>query len=470
MPLNITQNLYNIAKQRMRERQIKINLLNYEYQTVNEIQGYVISGNINCDSNNDQRRSCSITLALKDTADFEIKSGGRIWLDRYVQIYIGEYDILAKDWEWVNLGIYLINTPTWNYDASTNSLSFEGLDLMARLNGTRNGYISDMPTTIPQGSNVRNAMISVLKLVGVTKYVLEELPYALPYDIQVDVGDSVYSLLSQLRDVDATMEIFFDVNGAFRYQKIPSGHNEPSLLDDDVWDNIVTSESITSDFESVKNVVRVFGKSIDPTYYPSNITQSGNTYTLTIADYPTTFDADTSFTVGWTATTAVASPYIKVNDNSALPLVNEDGTAAVLDRNNQYYVARYQNGKFIYLGYQQIYGEAKDDNPQSPYYVGSTIGEIAIPLSGGEYDNIYTNDLARQRAKYELYLRTRMNDSVSLTCVPIWWLDVNIVVSYTPKDSTVPKQYLVKSFSADMQESGSMNISMISYYPEYESF
>lgn len=231
MPLNITQNLYNIAKQRMRERQIKINLLNYEYQTVNEIQGYVISGNINCDSNNDQRRSCSITLALKDTADFEIKSGGRIWLDRYVQIYIGEYDILAKDWEWVNLGIYLINTPTWNYDASTNSLSFEGLDLMARLNGTRNGYISDMPTTIPQGSNVRNAMISVLKLVGVTKYVLEELPYALPYDIQVDIGDSVYSLLSQLRDVDATMEIFFDVNGVFRYQKIPSGHNEPSLID-----------------------------------------------------------------------------------------------------------------------------------------------------------------------------------------------------------------------------------------------
>ncbi len=63
-----------------------------------------------------------------------------------------------------------------------------------------------------------------------------------------------------------------------------------------------------------------------------------------------------------------------------------------------------------------------------------------------------------------------MNDSVSLTCVPIWWLDVNIVVSYTPKDSTVPKQYLIKSFSADMQESGSMSISMIAYYPEYESF
>ena len=470
MALDITQNLYNVTKQRMKERQIKVNLLNYNYQIVDEIEGYVISGNINCDANNDQRRSCSITLALKDTADFEIKAGGKIWLDKYVQIYVGEYSILAQEWEWVNLGIYIINTPTWNYDASTNSLSFEGLDLMARLDGTRNGYISDMPTTITQGSNIRNSIISILGLVGITKYIIEESSYSVPYDIQVDVGDSVYSLLSQLRDIDATTEIFFDTNGIFRYQKIPSGQDEPSLIDDDIWNNIVTSESITSDFESVKNVVRVFGKSHDVTYYPSAISQSGNTYTLTIADYPTSFDSGTSFTIGWTATTAVSNPYIKVNSNNSIALVNEDGSTAVLDRNNQYYVARYQNGKFIYLGYQQVYGEAKDDNPNSPYYVGSTIGEIAIPLSGGEYDNIYTNDLAKQRAKYELYLRTRMNDTISLTCVPIWWLDVNIIVSYTPKDTTEPKQYIVKSFSADLQESGTMSISMAAYYPEYESF
>ena len=68
---------------------------------------------------------------------------------------------------------------------------------MAKLTGVRNGYISDMPTLIPQGSNVRNAIIEILKLAGVEKYIVEELPYTLPYDIQVDIGDTVYNLLAQ---------------------------------------------------------------------------------------------------------------------------------------------------------------------------------------------------------------------------------------------------------------------------------
>lgn len=470
MPLIINQDLYTVTKQRNKNRQIKINLLNYSYQTVDEITGSVISGTVSVDANNDQRRSCSITLTVDDKDDFEIKTGGKIWLDKYIQIFVSEFNILTQEWQWVNLGIYIINTPTWSYDASTNALAFEGLDLMAKLTGVRNGYISDLPTIIPQGSNVRNAIISILNLVGVNKYIVEELPYELPYEIKVDVGDTVYNLLSQLRDVDATKEIFFDVNGVFKYQSIPSGHDEPSLIDDDIWDRVTLTESIVTDFESVKNVVRVFGKSIDPTYFPSAVTQSGNVYNLTIADYPTEFTDDTSFTVGWVAETSIVNPQIKVNSNVAIPLVNEDGTAAVLDRNNQYYVARYQKGKFIYLGYQQIYGEAKDENPDSPFYIKSTIGEIAIPLQGGEYDNIYTNDLARQRAKYELFLRTRMNDGINLTTVPIWWLDVNIVVSYTIKNTTEPKQYIIKSFSADLQETGVQNISMISYYPQYESF
>lgn len=470
MPLIINQDLYNVTKQRIKNRQIKIDLLNYSYQKVDEITGNVVSGNISVDANNDQRRSCNITLSIKDGDDFEVRSGGRIWLDKYIQIFVSELNVLTREWQWVNMGIFIINTPTWVYDASTNALSFEGLDLMAKLTGVRNGYISDLPTIVPQGSNVRNTIISILQLVGVEKYIVESLPYSLPYEIKVDVGDTVYSLLSQLRDIDATKEIFFDVDGVFRYQTIPNGHNEPSLIDDDVWDQVVLTESIVTDFESVKNVVRVFGKSHDPLYFPSQTVLNSNIYDLTIANYPANITAGTSFTVGWVASTTVSNPYIRVNGGTAYRLVNEDGSSAVLDRNNQYYVARYQNGAFTFLGYQQVYGEARDDNPQSPFYTRGTIGEIPIPLQGGEYDNIYTNNLAQQRAKYELYLHTRMNDGINLTCVPVWWLDVNIVVSYTPKDTIIPKQYIIKSFSVDLQETGIQNISMISYYAQYESF
>ena len=48
---------------------------------------------------------------------------------------------------------------------------------------------------------------------------------------------------------DATKEIFFDVNGVFKYQSIPSGHDEASLIDDDVWNIVTLTESIVTDFD-----------------------------------------------------------------------------------------------------------------------------------------------------------------------------------------------------------------------------
>ena len=115
MALIINQDLYTVTKQRVKNRQIKINLLNYSYQIVDEITGNVVSGTINVDANNDQRRSCNITLVVDDKNEFEIKSGGKIWLDKYIQIFVSEFNFLTQEWQWVNLGIYIINTPTWAY-------------------------------------------------------------------------------------------------------------------------------------------------------------------------------------------------------------------------------------------------------------------------------------------------------------------------------------------------------------------
>lgn len=125
MALIINQDLYTVTKQRVKNRQIKINLLNYSYQIVDEITGNVVSGTISVDANNDQRRSCNITLVVDDRNEFEIKSGGKIWLDKYIQIFASEFNFLTQEWQWVNLGIYIINTPTWVYDASTNALSLK---------------------------------------------------------------------------------------------------------------------------------------------------------------------------------------------------------------------------------------------------------------------------------------------------------------------------------------------------------
>ena len=76
-----------------------------------------------------------------------------------------------------------------------------------------------------------------------------------------------------------------------------------------------------------------------------------------------------------------------------------------------------------WLGHLQAYAVAKDDNPESPFYINGTLGLIRLPLFGGDYDNCITDDLAQQRANYELYLHSQLPSTLSLSCVSVPWFD-----------------------------------------------
>jgi hypothetical protein len=90
--------------------------------------------------------------------------------------------------------------------------------------------------------------------------------------------------------------------------------------------------------------------------------------------------------------------------------------------------------------------------------------QVRVVLSGGEFDNIYSNDLAMQRAKYELYLRAKLHDSIDITVVPIYWLDVNQIIEYQMPNESEPSYWLIKSISTDFSVDGSQKISAIRYY------
>ena len=126
-----------------------------------------------------------------------------------------------------------------------------------------------------------------------------------------------------------------------------------------------------------------------------------------------------------------------------------------------------------YMGHQQAKAISYDDNPDSPFYVGdpigsSSVGRIRIVLYGGEYDNIYSDDLAKQRADFEIYQRARLNDSITMTTVPIPWIDANIVISHRFGQKEIPSKYIVKSFNVDYSTGGTMTINAITWYPYYE--
>lgn len=457
--VSITGSMYNDAKRNIRDLRVKINLLNFDMQIIDEITGVILDGNITVDATADIRRTCSLSLIVKDST-LELQPGGRIWIDKYFQVFV---DYLNNG-NWINMGIYLVDAPSWSYDPGNSTLSLQGLDLMSKLTGQRNGYLEGIPTIIPQDSSIRNSMISVItELGGFKNYIIEDNPQTVPYEIKIDQGGTVYDILVELRDITPNYEIFFDVDGVFHYQQIPSGQNESSYIGDDMWTQIVLSETTSVEFGEVKNVVEVYGMSHDPSHY-GEATVSGNTYNVTMAGVEGLTDG---LIYGFTAPTIVENPMLKINSLPAYPLVNEDGSNAIIPQENTFYVVQYKGqDNFLFLGYQQPYAISKDENPESPFYIGS-IGEIRQVFYGDEYENIWSNDLAQQRADYELWLHTRLNDNITLSIVPLYWLDVNILVDYTRINTDTTNQYIIKSIDTNLAPDGTQTINMIRYYPLY---
>lgn len=477
MPINVGQDDYNILSQQIITKYIKLEILNFQYNVVDEISGNLTAMSVNIDSESDLRRSCNLTFVVTD-ASFDVKAGNRIWLDKFCRPWVGYENIYTGKIQWYNQGIYLINAPSWRYNATTHELSLAGLDLASKLTGLRNGELEGIPTKIPAGSSVREAMIANIELAGFTKYTISECKdvdgniIAVPNDIEIAQGGTVWNIVTQLRDILPRYETFFDVDGVFIYQPIPTGSGDPVIIDDTIWTNLLIDESINNDFESVKNYIEVYGRTLDPSYFSTNTTYSSSTLSLTVADYPTALTDNTI--VGFTTPStgdisATGGISLKMNSLAASVLY-EYGTnnpVTTLD-NDTYYVVYYNQGWYL-MGHQQPVGIAYDDNPDSPFYVNGSIGRIRHVLYGGEYENITSDKLALERAKYELWKATRLQDSVTLTSIPNPWLDVNVLISHAirGKSQENAAQYIIKSISTDYGIEGTQSINAITYYPLY---
>jgi len=105
--------------------------------------------------------------------------------------------------------------------------------------------------------------------------------------------------------------------------------------------------------------------------------------------------------------------------------------------------------------------------PNSPFTV-QELGEILDVKTGGEYENINSDSSALERAVYENWKNCRLTDQITITTLLLPFLDVNIKVSYKPKNCEEERQYIIKSVSHDFAGFTS-TITMYRFYPSYKS-
>lgn len=486
----VTQQDVEILLQPSKTITYKLEILNADMKLLDTIEGNLISDNLSIDAESNARRSYSCELIVSNSS-FLIQENSYIWYNKLIRPYIGIFHQRSQTIKYYCLGTFLYTDMSYNFDASTNTLSLSCKDMMCLLDDTRNGNLDEYKRKMYKDADVRQAIIDLLKEVGITKYYIEfningkyTSTYSLPYDKTFEIDSTVYDILSYLvYELYPGNQMYFDQDGIFNIRKISVLNNDAPILTDDILSQIVINENVSTSFTNIYNKIIVFGRVQEPDFFSTTVVWNGSCYNVTIEE--DTSDEDQTNWIKYdqyTNSDVIAIKILNTNsDNSKIninglgevPIVDEDGNPIRANTliNNDINIFRYRLygdnfiPQFVYLGQYQARGEAVLDNISHPLSV-QKIGTIQKILSGGEYDNIFTNSLATDRAKYELYNALNRAEPLNLTTIIIPWLDVNTKISYTPKSTNQTFEYIVKNISWNSSDF-TMSIALSKFYPEY---
>lgn len=489
MKFELRQVDLDILRQSNQEIYIKLDLLNSSFKTIDSLEGEVINGSSSENSESDIRTSASVTFHIKDDS-FLVGEDRKIWLDKYVRLSMGVFHLRSKEIIWYSMGVFTFNENSYSYNSTEKSLSVNLLDLMAELTGLRGGQTKGLSLTIPVDSSIRNSIISTLEESGKKyDYLIEDDSNKTPYDLQFGAEATVYQVVSELSELTPGKEIFFDET-TFVYQSIPTCINDDVVLDARTIEPLVISESLYNSFSEVKNVTDLWGQNLDADRYGDAVGADAGRYKIILDNF---FKLPYGIVIGFKANRTLTTPVqLRIEnpqgDRWTYPIRSEDGKFTFEQGTS--YVVRFVNDAFLYQGAFEIHYIVKEFseepsqafknqdyldegtknikyiiNPTSPYAVDK-IGEIRRILSDGEYQNIYSESLARQRAEYENWTTTRLVDGITLEMIMIPWLKINTKIEYKSKITGETHEYIVKNISRNLMN-WTMRVEMIKFYPLY---
>ena len=373
---------YEVQLQRIRVLYTKLEILNSSLEIIDEVTGLCSGGNYNFTSNSDIRRTCNLTMILNEKTLPSPTSP--FWLNKRFRIYVGIQSLQGDEIKWFNLGTYLIKSPTVSIEVDGNKLSITGVDMVAGLNGDISGML-DTKYKIPHGDVISTVVKNTLVEAGEVRLNIEPTTYVVPYDIEKDAGDSFWSLISELTELYASYEAFYDVNGVFVFRKSSTLYNDSVAWNFEDNDMIIDIQNTIS-YDNVKNKIKVWGAVQDDGSQPS--------YTI----------------------------------------------------------------------------EVRDSNyPHCPFTI-EKLDEGRIRNYVVTEDKYHNTSQCKERAEYEVDQHTNCADSVSLTCVPIYSLDVNQICYINRPDENIEGKYVIDSISCGLSHNDTMTITCHKIYnPVYST-
>lgn len=337
----------------------------------------------------------------------------------------------------------------------------------------------------------------------------------IPFDQEFSAGCSVLSILTTFRDLYPNYEMFFDMeNNTFICQMIPSCYEDDIYIDNSFLQRVLISENTTIDMTTVRNICEVWGQVIEADFYSEECSYSNNTYSSTIAGYEKEYYNGDVIALKIPSANQTGAN-LNINNFGVIPILNEANEEPIKEnelRQNEIYAFKIKkkrvdkqdvikayllgqwqvhainvltngkkSGKFVTSSdgeeyelyskqyFQKFYNCERVDFTSianSPFVI-EKLGEILDVKVSGEFENITSNDLAADRAKWENWKNCRLTDNITITTALLPFLDVNKKVSYKRSDSDREHQYIISSVSHDFA-GFTTTITMYRFYPLYD--
>lgn len=192
------------------QRNAKLQVLDRNYNVLNEFTNEIMDGQITCDNSRSAIRSFDIKLVNK-SGQFTWGANNLMWLDKLFKVYDGVW--VNGAWEWIPQGVFPCSMPIATSDASgkfATEVEFAGSDKM--------GYLgkSELNITVTSGADVATAIKSVLSGIE-TMFNLDSTSgqATIPYDMSWPANTEYSKILGDIAGI-ITWEIYYDVNGYLR--------------------------------------------------------------------------------------------------------------------------------------------------------------------------------------------------------------------------------------------------------------
>lgn len=515
-----------LITQPIKEAYVRIELRAQDGGLLENLEGELLTLSGNVDSDSDIRRTATIELHL-DKYGYLKSRFSSAWMTQMMHLSFGLRDGNTSKIRWFPMGRYLLTKDSYTYDVATESLSLSVADLMASITEERGSAVGS-EVTIPAGGTIQSVLEQTanrffpwlqqaarwmdvkstwgaratdtwkqMRNRGDNVAICDFGGKTVPYDLEFDRGSYPYEFIKKLVDLYPCYEHFISVDGVYTAQEVPSGVGDPVVITADEMAQLVITESGEAQPKDIKNTTELWGQELDADYTAKSCdgTTTPGTYHVLFDDSFTVLED--GFLFAFTPDVdSVTGQLMKVQDLPAAVIGTMDGSDVFLPikrnaiRGDIQYVVKYTAGHFVLQGQSNIHvicfeynampTEAEIEKLRQEYgcmdikiminrYTDFSVEKIGVQrqvLTGGDYDNIYTTELAYERASYENWQKARQQDTLTVTTLYAPWLDVNKKIAYKSIVTGETHEYMVKAISLSVP-AFTMQLSLTRFYPYY---